>query len=63
MVSMNSYTQVHNQEQNVKVLKVKPLMKGYAWCLLWSRLEEGLASMKLGVSSRSMALEPMRHDA
>jgi hypothetical protein len=35
----------------------------YSWCLPWSRLEEGLALVKLGVSSWSTTLEPTRHDA
>jgi hypothetical protein len=32
-------------------------------CLPWLNDEEGLALVKLGVSSGSAVLEPMRHDA
>jgi hypothetical protein len=35
----------------------------YAWCLPSSKEEERLASVKLGVPSNSVVLEPVRYDA
>jgi hypothetical protein len=53
---------VHNQEHKVKVPKQKVLHKEDAWCLPWSKEGKELASVKLGVPSKSMVLEPMLYD-
>jgi hypothetical protein len=54
---------MHNQEHKDKGDESEIPKEGYAWCLPWSKEGQELASVKLGIPSKSAVLEPMQYDA